>query len=65
MWNRIAIALHIVPEGRNSPASCPSSSATRSCSSFTVGSSWRCSSPTSALAIAARISGPGRVCVSE
>ena len=30
MWSRKAISLHIVPLGRKSPASCPSSSATRS-----------------------------------
>ena len=57
--SRNAIALHIVPEGRNSAASLPSSSATRSCSAFTVGSSKRCSSPTSASAIARRIASVG------
>jgi hypothetical protein len=56
--------LHIVPLGRNSPASCPSSSATRSCSSRVVGSAKRCSSPTSADAIAWRMPSLGRVCVS-
>ena len=57
--SRNAIALHIVPEGRKSAASLPSSSATRSCSAFTVGSSKRCSSPTSASAIACRIAARG------
>jgi hypothetical protein len=65
MWSRNAIALHIVPLGRNTAASCPSRSATRSHSAITVGSSSFCSSPTSASAIARRISGVGRVWVSE
>ena len=65
MCSRNAISLHIVPEGRNTAASSPSSSATRAHSAFTVGSSNFCSSPTSASAIARRISGVGRVCVSE
>ena len=62
--SRTAIWLHIVPDGRNSAASWPSSSATRSWSAFTVGSSPRCSSATSAEAIARRIPSEGRVCVS-
>src|SRR5919199_1409901 len=62
---RSAIWFAIVAVGRKSAASCPSSSAARRCSSFTVGSSRSCSSPTSAAAIAARISGVGRVAVSE
>ena len=57
MCSRKAITLHIVPVGRNSPASWPSSSATRSCRAITVGSAKRCSSPTSAAAIASRIAG--------
>src|SRR5215218_5626818 len=65
MWIRKPIALHIVPEGRKTAASKPSSSATRSHSALTVGSPKCCSSPTSASAIALRISGVGRVCVSE
>src|SRR3954447_20279447 len=65
MCRRIAISLHIVPEGRKTAASWPSSAATRSSSAMTVGSSRRCSSPTSARAIASRISGVGRVWVSE
>ena len=43
----------------------PSSAATRAHSSVTVGSSKRCSSPTSASAIALRMAGVGRVWVSE
>ena len=65
MWSRKAIALHIVPEGRKTAASKPSSSATRSQSRLTVGSPKCCSSPTSASAMTLRISGVGRVCVSE
>ena len=65
MWSRKPIALHIVPEGRKTAASKPSSSATRSHSALTVGSPKCCSSPTSASAIALRISGVGRVWVSE
>src|SRR4051812_44431742 len=65
MCSRKPMALHIVPEGRNTAASKPRSSATRSQSRFTVGSPKCCSSPTSASAIARRISGVGRVWVSE
>ena len=65
MCSRNAISLHIVPLGRNTAASKPSSSATRAHSALTVGSSNYCSSPTSAAAIASRISAVGRVCVSE
>jgi len=64
MWSSRAISLHIVPLGRNTAASCPSSSATRSSSARVVGSWPRCSSPTSAAAIASRIPRVGRVCVS-
>jgi hypothetical protein len=63
--SRIAIWLHIVPVGRKSAASCPSSSATRSWSALTVGSRPSCSSPTSADAIARRMPSLGRVWVSE
>ena len=59
-----AISLHIVPEGRNTAASCPSRAATMSCSRLVVGSSNFCSSPTSASAIAWRIAGEGLVTVS-
>ena len=55
----------IVAVGKKSAASCPSSSAIRRCSSFVVGSSRYCSSPTSAAAIAARIPAVGFVSVSE
>ena len=53
------------PDGTKSAASLPSSPATSSCSRLTVGSSPYWSSPTGASAIAARISGDGRVTVSE
>jgi hypothetical protein len=62
--SRNEIWLHIVPLGRNSAASWPSSSATRSCSRFVVGSASRCSSATSAEAIALRMASVGFVCVS-
>src|SRR5262249_45277370 len=55
---------HIVPPGNHSAASLPSSAATRSCSALTVGSSPRCSSPTSAPAMASRIAAVGLVSVS-
>ena len=61
---RSAIWLHMVPEGRNTAASLPSSAATRSCNALVVGSSAFCSSPTSASAMALRIAGEGRVAVS-
>ena len=57
--------LAIVPVGTNSPASLPSSAATRSCSSLTLGSSPNWSSPSGAPAIAARIAAVGSVTVSE
>ena len=62
---RMAIALPIVPDGTNSAASMPSSSAARRSRRSTVGSSPYTSSPTSASAMARRISGVGRVTVSE
>src|SRR5579863_7303536 len=52
------------PVGTNSAASLPKSSAARRSNRFTVGSSPYTSSPTSASAIARRISGVGRVTVS-
>ena len=61
---RMAISLHIVPEGRNTAASLPSRSATISHRRFTLGSSMRCSSPTGARAIASRMAALGRVWVS-
>ena len=60
----MAIWLHIVPDGRNTAASLPSSSAVISCSKLTVGSSPFCSSPTSASHIKRRISAVGLVIVS-
>jgi hypothetical protein len=65
MCSRNEISLHIVPLGRNTAASKPSSSATRAHNAFTVGSANDCSSPTSASAMARRIAGVGRVWVSE
>ena len=65
MCSRNAISLHIVPDGRKTAASIPSSDATREHSSVTCGSSKRCSSPTSASAMALRMAEDGRVCVSE
>ena len=62
---RSATWFPIVAVGRKSAASCPSNSAIRRCSSFVVGSSRSCSSPTSAAAIAASIPGVGFVTVSE
>src|SRR5208337_1694833 len=62
---RIAIWLPMVPVGTNSAASRPNTSAARRSSRLTVGSSPYTSSPTSAAAMAARISGVGRVTVSE
>src|SRR3954453_7432540 len=63
---RIAAAIWfaIVADGRKTAASWPSSAAARRSSSVVVGSSPHCSSPTSAVAIAARIAGDGRVIVS-
>ena len=60
-----AIWFAIVAVGRYTASSWPSSSAPRRSSSRTVGSSRDCSSPTSAVAIAARIACDGRVWVSE
>ena len=57
--------LPIAPLATNRPASLPSSSAARSWSAWTVGSSSKTSSPTSAAAIARRISSVGFVTVSE
>ena len=61
---RTASTLPIEPVGTNSAASWPNSAATRSSRRATVGSSPYTSSPTSALAIAARIASVGRVRVS-
>src|SRR5438270_10992582 len=59
-----AIWFAMVPLGAQSAASLPSRSATRSCRRLTVGSSPYTSSPTSAVAMAARIGSVGRVTVS-
>ena len=56
--------LPIVPDGTNRAASLARISAARSCSRRTVGSSRKTSSPTSASAIALRISAVGVVTVS-
>src|SRR5262249_60419047 len=62
---RRATSFAIVAVGTKTASSWPSSSATRRSSTLTVGSSRRCSSPTSAFAIASRIPGDGCVFVSE
>ena len=62
--DRTASRLASDPVGVNNAASCPNSAATRSWRALTVGSSPYTSSPTSAAAIAARISSVGRVTVS-
>src|SRR5712692_5941384 len=62
---RSATWFAIVAVGRKSDTSCPSCAAIRRWSSLTVGSSRNCSSPTSALAIAASIAAVGFVTVSE
>ena len=63
-WTSSAISLHMVPEGRKTAASLPSSAATRAWSALVDGSSPRCSSPTSAPAMASRMAAVGRVTVS-
>src|SRR5947207_10963960 len=62
---RRAISFAIVAVGTNTASSWPSSSAARCSSALTVGSSRRCSSPTSAFAIASRMPRLGCVFVSE
>ena len=62
---RRAIWFAIVAVGRKMAASWPRSSAARSSSAITVGSSRFCSSPTSASAMARRMPGVGCVAVSE
>src|SRR4051812_8418204 len=64
-WSPSASWLAIVPDGTNSAASIPKSAAASDCSRLTVGSSPYASSPTSASAIARRISGVGVVTVSD
>ena len=65
VWARMAAWLAIVPLGKKQAASLPNSAATRSCRRFTVGSSPRTSSPSSAARIASHMEGVGRVTVSE
>ncbi len=62
---RTAERLPIVPLATKTPASLPSNRADFSSSALTVGSSPYWSSPTSAFIIASRISGVGRVTVSD
>ena len=64
-WAMSPTRLPIVPLATSSPASAPSSSADRSSSALTVGSSPKTSSPTSASAIARRMAGEGSVTVSD
>jgi hypothetical protein len=59
-----AIELAMVPDGQKSAASFPIVSAASSSSFWTVGSSPRTSSPTTASAMAFRIFSVGRVTVS-
>src|SRR5438309_10981087 len=63
--SRRASWLPMVPDGTNSAASFPTRSAKASWRALIVGSSPYTSSPTSASAMALRISGVGRVTVSE
>src|SRR5712691_1883263 len=65
VWLNTEIRLPCVPEATNRPASLPNRSAAMASSRLTVGSSSHTSSPTSARAIASRISGVGSVSVSE
>src|SRR5690606_16424711 len=60
----MAIWFPIVPVGTKRAASCPRSSAANSCKRWTVGSSPKTSSPTSAVDIARRIAEVGWVTVS-
>src|SRR5262245_6169970 len=61
---RQAMALAMVAEGRKMLAALPSNAATCTCKALVVGSSPRCSSPTTAWAIACRMPGVGWVTVS-
>src|SRR4051794_3514435 len=65
VWARTAAWFPIVPDGTYTAASLPRTRAVSASSAITVGSSPQTSSPTSASAIARRISGVGRVTVSE
>src|SRR5688572_2993572 len=64
-WLMSAARFDCVPEGKSSAASKPKSSAARACRRFTLGSSPKTSSPSSASIIARRMPGEGRVTVSE
>ena len=65
VWASTEIRLPWVPDVTNSPECLPTRSAASASSRLTVGSSSHTSSPTSALAMASRISGVGSVRVSE
>src|SRR2546426_503293 len=65
VWLTTETTLPMVPEATKRPASFPSRSAAMDSSRLAVGSSSRPSAPTSARAMASRISGVGRVRVSE
>src|SRR5437879_4777418 len=65
VWLTTEIRLPMVPEVTKSPAAFPSRSAASASSRLTVGTSSQTSSPTSARAMASRISGVGSVSVSE
>src|SRR5207245_10751942 len=65
VWLTTETRLPMVPEATKSPASLPLRSAAIASSRLTVGSSSHTSSPTSARAMASRISGVGNVSVSE
>src|SRR5438034_2155231 len=64
-WLISAARLDCVPDGKKSASSKPKISAARACNRFTVGSSPKTSSPSSASSIARRMAGVGRVTVSE
>src|SRR5438034_5726903 len=65
VWPTTEAGMPIVPDATKRPAALPSRSAAIASRRLTVGSSSQTSSPTSARAIASRISGVGRVRVSE
>src|SRR2546425_8615328 len=64
-WLISAARFDCVPDGKKSAPSKPKTSAARACSRFTVGSSPKTSSPSSASSIVRRMAGVGRVTVSE
>ena len=64
MWSRKPIPLHIVPLGRKRPASCPSSSATRSWSAEDRGVVEALLVPHLGLGDRPRMAAVGRDCVS-